>query len=57
MTDYISAIMTACTSMLDTLFDVGSTQGTAPVLGTIAMLPIVGGVVGVVVSVVRRGRG
>lgn len=52
MSTYITDILGGITTMLDTLFN-----STVSTLGTIAMLPIVGGVVGVVVSVTRKGRG
>lgn len=52
MASYITEILDSVTTMLGTLF-----SSSVSTLGTIAMLPIVGGVVGVVVSVTRKGRG
>lgn len=52
MGTYITDILDGCTTILNTLF-----SSTVSTLGTIAMLPIVGGVIGVVVSVTRKGRG
>lgn len=52
MSVYITEILDSVTTMLSTLF-----SSSVSTLGTIAMLPIVGGVVGVVVSVTRKGRG
>lgn len=58
MLDAVQAIVSSIGTFMTTLYAGSSTVGgAAPVLGTIAMLPIVGGVVGLVVSVVRRGRG
>lgn len=56
MTSYITSILGAVGDFLGTLYATGE-GATVTVLGTIAMLPIVSGVIGVVVSVVRRGRG
>jgi len=55
MTDYISSILGAVSDFLGTLYS--SDASTVTVLGTIAMLPIVSGVIGIVTSVVRKGRG
>lgn len=54
MTDAITNILSGISSLMTTLFTVGSGDNT---LVYVALLPIVGGVVGRAVSVVRAGRG
>lgn len=57
MADIISAILSNMGTVMTTLFAAGTDAGAVPVLATVAMLPVVGGVVARVVSVVRAGRG
>lgn len=55
MTDAITNILSGISSLMTTLFTVGSSGDNTLVY--VALLPIVGGVVGRAVSVVRAGRG
>lgn len=55
MTDAITNILSGISSLMTTLFTVGAAGDNTLVY--VALLPIVGGVVGRAVSVVRAGRG
>lgn len=52
MASYITEILDGISTFFSTLY-----SSTVSTLGTIAMLPIVGGVIGIVVSTMRKGRG
>lgn len=56
MSDAITNILTGISSIMSTLFTPAATGGDNTLL-YVALLPIVGGLVGRAVSVVRAGRG
>lgn len=55
MADAVQTILTGISTIITSLFSLSAGEPTT--LGMVACLPIVGGIVGKVVSVVRRGRG
>lgn len=57
MAQIISTILSNMGTVMTTLFNEGTAADGVPVLATMAMLPVVGGVIARVVSVVRAGRG
>lgn len=57
MSQIISTILSNMGTVMTTLFNEGTAADGVPVLATVAMLPVVGGVIARVVSVVKAGRG
>lgn len=55
LTGYVSAILTNAGTLISSLFSVGGE--TPAVINAVAALPIVGGIIGVVVSASRKAKG
>lgn len=56
LTDAVNAILTTAGSLITNLFNPG-TEGVPAVLAYVAAIPILSGVIGIVVSATRKGKG
>ena len=56
LTDAVNTILTTAGNLITALFNPGS-EGVPAVLAIVAAIPILSGVIGIVVSATRKGKG